>query len=413
MHDMRFVGLDFIKDHIKMAVFSKKNTKYQLERLETIVLDEFVKEKNTCYITGLEADEVVCRDLHVKLRKISSLHKALPFQLEGVIPFPSEKAVIHPIFFPVKDGTDVVIFATTGDVIASHLERCKYIDPQIVSSVPIALSRWARFVFPKERSIALINEKAAIVLEGERVVFSQAFEERLRMELVFKQKFSHSFIVSDTDGPSCHQFSYQQLRAYAVSIGLAIDGMHKNGCQWRQGEFTSSVRKDAKVRFRRIMIASFAALLFLTIATGSWIVYRKTNQLQQRIPKKFSSVDTSMEKKIFFWEKDLKEQAILFPLLPSVPAVKDILGWLSQHNDCIEIVNFDYSLIGYPRIDDPTAAYILKIELEFTADSLFVAKQFVEKIKRNPSFIDKTKKIEWLVEEGSYKICFETRKLLI
>lgn len=51
-------------------------------------------------ITGLGFDEVLCRELHMKLRRHRQIFAALPFQAEGVIPYPLAEAIIYPELLP-------------------------------------------------------------------------------------------------------------------------------------------------------------------------------------------------------------------------------------------------------------------------------------------------------------------------
>ena len=84
-------------------------------------------------------------------RKVLS---ALPFQLEGIVPFPLSEAFICPqITKNLKDSASrVQVTAVKVVLIANHLEKVKKIgiDPDFVSSAPNALSRFYSFFFPEK-----------------------------------------------------------------------------------------------------------------------------------------------------------------------------------------------------------------------------------------------------------------------
>jgi hypothetical protein len=403
---MRCAGITFEENCIKIAVFSKVKNQLTLEKLAEIPRDQLVQEKNLRVVTGLSADEVVRRDLHLKLKRHAALLKALPFQLETVLPFAVEEAIAYPFFYPEKEGTDAVVFATSRAALKNHLEK---FDADQVSCVPRALYRWIRLLFPHEKLVACIDANCAIALDSDKIVFSQSFEEKSRIELLFKNKFGHYFRVPE-EGPSFQGFSYEQLKIFAVPIGLALEGIESNSCQFRQAEFAAAAEIKKGQLLVRGSLAVSLGLAVLVGGLGGWMLHAREQALHQKIAE-HCSASGSLEEKLNGWKKQLVQEARGFPLLPDVPLVKDILGWVGNIQEPIEIVQFHYSLVQYPKAGETEEPYGVKIDLEFKAENPAAARRFREALEQEPTFIDKKEKVSWTAQQNSYKISFGLRKI--
>ena len=153
---MKSLGLLIEGKSIKVAVISQVKNNLTLERLEEFneIPHQLLQNKNLRIVTGLAAEDVVRREITVKLTRQEALLKTLPFQLESLLPFSLEETVVHPFFFPHKDKTDVVAYATTRLALKKHLASLheKGVDPDQISSIPVALARWLRFIFPGQFS---------------------------------------------------------------------------------------------------------------------------------------------------------------------------------------------------------------------------------------------------------------------
>ena len=409
---MRCLGLFIEGKSVKIAIASKVNKQLKLEQLGEFdeIPHALLQEKNLHIVTGLSSEDVVRREITLKLTRQAAIVKALPFQLESMLPFSLEETVVHPFFYPHKDKTDVVVFATTRLALKKHLALLqeKQIDPDQISCIPMALARWARLLF-SEQSLSWIYKNTALALEGEKIVFSQSLEDSTRLETFIKNKYGHHFLIP-AEGPSFQGYSSDQLRAFAVPIGLALDGLHRAPCQFRQKDFTSI--KKLK-RDRLFTWGSWAAALSLTLLVGSlggWMLHRKEKALQERIAVHFSS-SGSLEEQLAAWQHKLSQEGQSFPLVPDVPPVRDVLAWLGTLQESIEVVHFRYSLVQYPQAGAKEQPYKAKIDLEFTAPNPAVAHRFHQAVEKNPTLVDKKQKVEWTAQQNSYKISFVLRKI--
>lgn len=412
---MRCLGISLEGKNIKIAIVSKVKNNLTLEKVEEFseLPPELLQEKNLHIVTALAPEDVIRREVTLKLTKQKALLKALPFQLESLLPFSMEETVVHPFFFPSKEKTDVIAFATTRLALKKHLTvlQEKGIEPDQISCIPIALARWARVMFPSQLLIGGIHQNTAIALEGEKVIFSQVLEDTGRLEAFLKNKFGHYFMFP-TEGPSLQDFPYEKLREFSIPIGLALDGMHQAPCQFRQKDFKAP--KEIK-KNRLIMLGSAAAALslaFLVGAAGSWILHSKEKALQSRIAAHFSASNTPLEQQLDDWQKKLAQDGQGFPLLPDVPSVRDVLAWLGNLQEpSVEIVQFHYSLIQYPKAGEKQEPYGVKVDLEFKASNPATAHRFQEMLEKIPTLIDKKQKIAWTAQQDSYKISFALRKV--
>jgi len=412
---MRALGLSFEGKNVRIAIVSKVKNQLTLERIGEFdeIPHELLQEKSLHVVTALATEDVVRREVTLKLTKHSAILKALPFQLEGLLPFSLEETIVHPFFYPHKETTDVVAFATTRLALKKHLTvlQEKLIDPDQVSCVPIALARFARLLF-LEQSLSWVHKSTALAMEGEKIVFSQSLEDKGRLESYLKSKYSHHFSIPP-ELPTFQDYSSEQLLAFAVPIGLALDGLHETPCQFRQNDFTSS-KKLKKTRL--LKIGTWAACFSLPVLTGligGWMLLRKESSLKDRIAVHIST-SGSLEDQTIAWQKKLSQDGKEFPLLPDVPSARDVLAWIGTLQEPIEIVHFHYGLVQYPQAShkagDKILPYQVKIDLEFTAHNPAVAHHFQEALEKAPTLVDKKQKVAWTAQQDSYKLSFVLRK---
>ncbi len=409
---MRSLGIFIEGKSVKIAIVSQVKNNLTVERLGEFdeVPLELLQEKNLHIVSGLSAEDVVRREVTLKLTRQAAVLKTLPFQLESLLPFSLEETIVHPFFYLHKEKTDVVAFATTRLALKKHLAilQEKNVDPDQVSCIPIALARWAHLIFPTHSLLSWVHQKIGIALEGEKIIFSQSLDDNDRLETFIKNKYGHHFSIPK-EVPSFQNYTSEQLRYFAIPLGFALDGLHQSPCQFRQKDFTSA--KTVK-RNRLFTLGSWAACLSLTLLVGSiggWMVHRKGKNLQERIAVHFSG-SGSLEDQLIGWQAKLSKEGQEFPVVPDVPSVRDVLAWIGSLQEPIEIVHFRYNLIEYPKAGEKEQPYKVKVDLEFTAPNPAVAHRFQEAIEKVPTLVDKKQKVAWTAQQNSYKLSFVLRK---
>lgn len=382
---MRYVGIY----DLQVAILSSQGA---IEYLGAFSPD-ILKEKNLYITTGLPTDQVLRREVSLQLKRPLAVLQALPFQLESVLPF---DGIIYPRLYPTKEGTDVVVFATAAPRVEHHLHQMRSlgIDPAQVSCTPLALARFARLFFPEEKWIRWIYGNTAIALSEDKVVFSQCLEDRSRLEAYLDLKFSSYFRIENA------QASYQKNLEFAIPIGLALEGMQKEPCQFK-------VRKKPR---RTKAIALSLGLAALVGVTGLALLHSQKQALEKKIATYFAAPDATLQTQVFLWQKQLLEESKTFPLLPDIPSVSDTLAFLGELQEPIDIVQFHYSLVKYPQAGEKKSPYSAKVELEFKAAGPKDAEAMQERLQKNPTLVDTKQKIAWTAHQNYYKISFWLRK---
>ncbi len=97
----------------------------------------------TLVVSLLNTNEVLVRQLEVKLKKESDIDAVLEFQAEPLLPYSVENAIVdRQVLVSTSDGTLLTILAARKDHLQQHLEFYKAlgIDPEVISCTPVALA---------------------------------------------------------------------------------------------------------------------------------------------------------------------------------------------------------------------------------------------------------------------------------
>jgi type IV pilus assembly protein PilM len=186
------LGLELEGTNLKMVQLSLLKGKPKLDRLFEIEVDQdnqlnFRAEKNEdldvkpLYIakkenqlndlnltelinqhlvsTCLNGNQTIVRNFEIKLKKERDIQAALPFQVEPILPFSFENAVIDKITIDkTVDGTELTIFAAKKDHIKKHIESWQNIriEPEVISSEPSALVSFSNHFFASKTAYFII-----------------------------------------------------------------------------------------------------------------------------------------------------------------------------------------------------------------------------------------------------------------
>jgi hypothetical protein len=355
-----------------IALLRKEKNRIELEwaRADVKPLDIEVVS-----VTGLEASQVVCRELSLKLKKEKEILAILPFQVENLIPFPIQEIILQPQIFPTGE---VILLATQKSFLRDHLKEMAElgIDPDQVSCVPQALHQWGMWRFPDQKNLCILSYDCCIVSQNGKLIVSQSFQDRERMLAFVKTKYPEIRII--------------EAEEFAIPIGLALDGFSE-GVQFRQEEFASRHYKNRIRKWQWGYVAAALVLAAVTLGIGSYKIAKKESGLHQKLSVCGAPEGESLKLRLQAWENSL---ASLPSLVPAAPLVTDLLAWISTQKEEIDIVHLHYT---------PTSA---KVDLEFKAPSPTVARAFHELLSRGDSFIDSKKEITWNVTQDRYKTSF-------
>lgn len=414
---MNALGVWIQDNLIKIAHITKKNKGITINSLKTLPNVSSIIEtlKNTPCISALDSEKLVRKTLQVKLKKISSILKILPFQLEGLLPFPPENALVYPFFYFQEQGTKVIIFATTNFLLQQHIEemRSKGIDPKQVSCTPCALANFAKWLFPEKTHLIFRYEKTAIVLEHEQISFAQTIEDPQKLDFFLDQKFDSYFKISWHQSISREKEPSHQLYEYAIPIGLALENFKEKNCQFRQDYFAHPTEKAQQIFFFFFCAVYYVLLLMTTGLSGWYLLSIKENFLKTRLETYLpSKKEISLENQIVELEKKISANTDKIPLFPDIPSAGQVLAWLSNFKEDVRITHINYQLDTYPKINSKNQPYAAKLDLEFETKSSDIAAQFRNTLETSPSLIDKKQKILWTNPRPNYyTISFWLKKM--
>ena len=185
---------------------------------ELYIAFPLLAKENVLLATALDSHEVLFRSLTLPISSRSKAIAALPFQLEAVLPFPIEEAVIESsltsmgkkaftlkgieVFglgkrkgslsveervgldggktqHPPSSQYQVNLFATRDRTLQAHLDQWQSlgIDPDLVTTTPNALNRLARWIFPQEEQIHLMyigeSKSCCVISNKDQILMTQ------------------------------------------------------------------------------------------------------------------------------------------------------------------------------------------------------------------------------------------------
>jgi type IV pilus assembly protein PilM len=243
-----------------------------------------------------------------------------------------------------------------------------------------------------------------------------------------------------------------QLQRFAIPIGAALTGLPSSAEQinFRQGEFAYP---NPWKRYKK-PAATYAVLCAMAAAAFYFLGNAHLQYQEDQLRKNYSGLLASMGKpytvfekeyeaknpssnpgeniltieqlsqqdirdRLQYLEKDLQSQPDIYPLLPNVPSVSDVLAWLATHPNVVQkddktnevkpllqLENFNYSLVKRPEQTKKQEKYQVKVEFEFSAATPKLAREFHDALIAPNSLVDPKGEIKWSTNRGFYRASF-------
>ncbi|MDN3507270.1 MAG: hypothetical protein P0S96_08600 [Simkaniaceae bacterium] len=384
----------------KFCLVSKKNNQLTIESFgEDVKPLSRLEEKEAELVTGLDSEDVILRQLKLKLKSKREILATLPFQVENLLPYSQEELILLPTLEVQKDITLVSLLATSESSVTKHLIW----DADIVSCAPLALFRYARHYFPEKESLFLRHENTLIVIENRELRAFQTIRhgdsERVLAHL--QSKYPKIDPNPVTEGKNF---------GYAVAIGLALDAASQDprSGQFRQGAQLSQRHLERKKKNFVQFFAACACFVLLTWSTGHLHLKKRENSALQALgyakKTKLTSVIQELETSLY---KQSKSKTTVSPL----PKISELLAWMSAHPklaDC-SIQRLRYELVRAPRLGTQIKTYSAKVELELTTQNPAAARKFHEMLVRERKIIDQKQEVRWNADHGIYRATFHVK----
>lgn len=282
---METVGLELGKNLFRIAHLTKRGSSIAISSLQeeanVKLLDLDLSKKRI--VTGLDPSDLLLKPLLIKLQRPRDLKKALPFQTQTLTSLPYEEALFIPrCVRKDQEGFHLLYFITLKEAVRAHLEKHApfSLDPDLVSATPLALARFAEFLFPSLSSFYLLHIEQDRVLclnienhlptkvmtfDSEENLQKGKGKNPLEMNDFFKQRIEHVFasfgakeklpllltgekeLVPASEDFWASSFSStlshvlpipEKEGRFAIAIGLCLDALSPNPLSFRQQELT-------------------------------------------------------------------------------------------------------------------------------------------------------------------------------
>lgn len=367
------------------------------DRMETTstIPEEIVSIKDLIIVTGLQGSSVLRRDLKLPITNPKTILEAVPFQLESLLPYPMDQTVVYPELHPSDKETFIVAWATTHQLVENHITKWKtdQIEPDFVSSETLALARWARFSFPKERELVAFHNTIGIALNHDKIVCAMESSDPGRLKHFLKQKYPLYTWVD--------QRLTEETWNFAIPIGLALEPFQKQPCQFRPKKVASSRQKKREGLLIKAALALGMGLTLTTAVVSTTIFYFRESKLKDQIALYQPTSAGSLETRVQNFRESLIKASKTKPSVFNFPSTQTILAWLSTLQTPIEITHFSYEL--------QTPAQV-QISLEFQAGAPGEADRFIKLLQQKPTFVESTQDLKWTSSPQGYKLSFNLRK---
>ncbi len=145
--------------------------------------------------TGVKGNEVLVRSLQLPLTKESDIETAIDFQMEPLLPYPLENALLASSRIAQQgQNTDLAVLSIRKDHLQRHLEAYQEmgIEPEYVSCVPVALACFSTLVEipPQPYVVVHLDESSLtciLVKEGKLLASHTVNQGTNLLKTAFKQ----------------------------------------------------------------------------------------------------------------------------------------------------------------------------------------------------------------------------------
>lgn len=188
--------------------------------------------------SGVKGSSVLVRFLQLPLTKDSDIETAVNFQVEPLLPYPIENALLASIRTGQQgQNTDLTVLAVRKDHLKQHLDSLQIlgVEPEFVSCIPIAIARFSSLfeTSPEPYIVIHLDEMSltcALVKEG-KLLTSYTHNQGVQPILnAFKEEFkneetplmSYDFCSIDSTKTPLISQAVESLRSNATKTIYAI-----------------------------------------------------------------------------------------------------------------------------------------------------------------------------------------------
>jgi type IV pilus assembly protein PilM len=396
----------------------------------------------------------------VEPEEVSCLPTAIALFTDHFVPSASTIASLY-----IDENESCLIFSIEGKLLVSHpipmglsqFEEAAEADSAGTSLDSIDLSTLKSSSFPELNKCLkrFIQEVTRALFAGNKQVHKLEFDSATELLITGSGSQNSSLNKTLYEALMISQSSLQidkktltpesSLHHYAASIGLALASLKQDvDVNFRQKAF--AYPKPLK-RYKRPLLA-YTCLMFLLCFFSFLFFNQKLSEQEISLKKDYSQIvslsgrsvleleqeyrkrerlpdvnqnsfslsmlnSESIYQRLNFLEKQLKEQPTSFPLQPNIARVSDFIAWLEKHptvvdkdNTLLNIENLSYTMVKRPMHGKVKDHYVVKVEIEFTAETPKLAREFHDALITANEMIDPKAEVKWNTSQGKYKASF-------
>jgi type IV pilus assembly protein PilM len=284
--------------------------------------------------------------------------------------------------------------------------------------------------------------------EGVQLMFTGEGADYHNFEAYLAQNISQKII--NPQPTANFTASTADFKRFAVPIGLALTALPKgpDAVDFRQGELTypnpwKRFKRPIGIYFGLCLLLSFALYLY----GQSYLGYKEDGLKEQYISlldtmhKPYQAFESEYETKfpsgrhealppiklsqddiagrLRYLEKELQGTPDMFPLLPNVPRVSDVLAWLGSQAvhlgentkekidpNGLQLDSFSYTMVKRPEQNKKQEKYQIKVELEITSPTPKMAREFHDALIAPNDLVDPKGEVKWSSNRGKYRTSF-------
>lgn len=237
---MKAIGIERTCSLIKNAEVSLQKKNPFVHRLFSVpqANDNHVKQlykSDDTLVTALEGYDVLVRFLTLPLTKNKDVEAALAFQAEPLLPYSAENAILgSQIIDRQSDHTSLAILSVRKDLLEKHLNyyRELKIEPEIVSSVQLALCYFSQFYIPIEKPVIIfhLNEKSitGLLIKQGKLKASYSCQEGLQClyQVQEEGKSSTPPAINEIDFAHLNEKNFSKLAEALIRLKQSLTKIH-------------------------------------------------------------------------------------------------------------------------------------------------------------------------------------------
>ncbi len=186
-----YIGIESSGSTVKIAVVRKGRKGWSLTSLKEVPREGNVNPlhnlpKEGISVTAVDSQNVLVRSTEVKLKKEKDIFSALEYQVEPLLPYPADKAILQAQIIEKKESSSVLtLFAVRKDHLQDHLDQLNF-SPEMITCVPYALTAFSELLPASGPPFLILHlgeeEVTCVLVEQGKLLASRAFPKKANFE---------------------------------------------------------------------------------------------------------------------------------------------------------------------------------------------------------------------------------------